>query len=82
MPLHKIIGNSFTAPWEKIISCEDPSHNPPHNLLLEPGDYVWECPACGRRLLFKYSHPIKVLYSDYIEEETEEGKVEEKGEKE
>ena len=28
-------------------SCNHPDHNPPAMIVLEPGFYEYECPACG-----------------------------------
>ncbi len=29
-------------------SCLDPEHNPPGNIVLEPGSYEHICPKCGK----------------------------------
>ncbi len=29
--------------------CLDPGHNPPSHIVLEPGAWEWECPACKRK---------------------------------
>lgn len=41
MPLKKI------ADFPKMEYCRDPQHNPPGNIVLEPGIYEHECPRCG-----------------------------------
>jgi hypothetical protein len=32
--------------------CRHPEHNPPGNIVLRPGHYVWECPECGLEISF------------------------------
>lgn len=32
--------------------CRDPQHNPPSMIVLKPGTYTWECPACGAKQTF------------------------------
>lgn len=32
--------------------CLSPEHNPPNNIVLEPGEYEYICPACGHRVEF------------------------------
>lgn len=32
--------------------CVHPDHNPPSNLYLEPGQYMYTCPSCGKTFLF------------------------------
>jgi len=40
MPLKKI--KDYTR------VCISPEHNPPTNIVLEPGKYEYECPVCGK----------------------------------
>ena len=28
--------------------CRHPEHNPPGNIVLDPGTYEYVCPACGK----------------------------------
>lgn len=28
--------------------CLHPEHNPPSHIVLEPGDYIYSCPECGK----------------------------------
>lgn len=43
-------------PLEKISEppkvCLDPEHNPPTNIVLEPGTYKYTCPSCGKVTVF------------------------------
>lgn len=43
-------------PLEKIRDhkppCLNPEHNPPGNIVLEPGDYEHTCPSCGKKTEF------------------------------
>lgn len=32
--------------------CLHSEHNPPMNVVLEPGEYEWECPGCGEKTRF------------------------------
>ena len=32
--------------------CMSPEHNPPSHIVLEPGDYEYTCPSCGRVVNF------------------------------
>jgi len=32
--------------------CLCPEHNPPSNIVLEPGTYTWKCPSCGKEQTF------------------------------
>ena len=32
--------------------CLDPEHNPPSNIVLEPGVYRNTCPSCGQSSTF------------------------------
>jgi len=32
--------------------CLSPEHNPPGQIVLEPGEYEYICPACGHRVTF------------------------------
>jgi hypothetical protein len=32
--------------------CNNPEHNPPMFISLEPGTYEYICPACGHRQVF------------------------------
>ena len=34
-------------PIEK--TCHSPEHNPPMNMVMEPGIYEYECPSCGHK---------------------------------
>ena len=38
--------------WNREFLCQHPEHNPPTMILLEPGIYEHECPACHRKLVF------------------------------
>jgi hypothetical protein len=33
--------------------CTHPEHNPPGNIVLEPGTYEHTCPSCGAKRLFR-----------------------------
>lgn len=33
-------------------TCQDPEHNPPTMIVLEPGTYRHTCPGCGRNMIF------------------------------
>jgi hypothetical protein len=33
--------------------CNNPSHNPPTNIYLEPGIYEYVCPGCGEKTTFQ-----------------------------
>lgn len=32
--------------------CFHPEHNPPQHIVLAPGIYEHECPACGHKTIF------------------------------
>jgi hypothetical protein len=32
--------------------CTHPEHDPPNMIVLEPGEYTWQCPACGKTVTF------------------------------
>lgn len=34
------------------VPCTNPRHNPPSNIVLDPGVYVHTCPECGRETRF------------------------------
>ena len=34
------------------IPCTHPGHNPPMHIVLEPGEYEYMCPACGKITTF------------------------------
>jgi hypothetical protein len=34
------------------LPCQSPEHNPPAQLVLEPGLYEHTCPRCGRVMQF------------------------------
>jgi hypothetical protein len=40
--------------------CPDPQHNPLMHQHLEPGEYEWECPACGARQRLRVNDPPRV----------------------
>lgn len=44
MPLIKILEP------EKV--CNNPEHNPPMHIYLEPGTYEYTCPGCGKKVTF------------------------------
>jgi hypothetical protein len=33
--------------------CRSREHNPPGNILLEPGTHTYQCPACGEQTKFE-----------------------------
>lgn len=33
--------------------CSSPEHAPPGMIVLDPGNYTWECPTCGKRTIFR-----------------------------
>lgn len=37
---------------EAEIPCLHPEHDPPTTVVLKPGTYEYECPACGRTVQF------------------------------
>jgi len=39
----------------KKFRCKHPEHNPPGMIVLEPGLYEYECPACGLKQKFVVS---------------------------
>lgn len=50
MPLKKIRSLPVDRP------CLDPEHNPPTMIVLEPGEYEYECPRCGHKQRFIVPH--------------------------
>jgi hypothetical protein len=42
MPLKKIKSHRMKD------VCLHPEHNPPSHIVLEPGDYIYSCPECGK----------------------------------
>lgn len=35
--------------FEPIVDlCNSPNHNPPMNMVYEPGSYEWTCPQCHK----------------------------------
>lgn len=32
--------------------CLHPEHNPPSLIVLEPGVYEYQCPGCGKTIVF------------------------------
>ena len=34
------------------VPCMHPEHNPPSHIVLQPGEYEWTCPECGRVTYF------------------------------
>ena len=32
--------------------CHDPEHNPPSLIALQPGEYKYTCPVCGKTTTF------------------------------
>jgi hypothetical protein len=45
MPLRKI--RDFKND-PKYAQCLSPDHDPPAGMCLDPGEYEWECPRCGK----------------------------------
>lgn len=29
--------------------CTSPEHNPPSYMVQKPGQYIWQCPSCGKK---------------------------------
>lgn len=58
MPLRKIADRKHHPGWHKDpgkpkLPCQHPEHNPPGNMLYEPGaTYEYECPGCGKKVTF------------------------------
>lgn len=50
MPLRKIEDEPDN--WERVHPCIHPEHDPPINLVLQPGKYEYTCPACGKKTVF------------------------------
>jgi hypothetical protein len=44
-------------PDEKDQRCRHPEHDPPGHIVLKPGTYTYECPACGQRQTFRVTRP-------------------------
>lgn len=38
---------------EPEVLCLNPEHNPPGNIVLEPGTYEHVCPGCGKITIFE-----------------------------
>ncbi len=49
---------------EKI--CLSPEHNPPMNIVLQPGIYKHTCPSCG----WTYSFNVPQIYSNTVQSDT------------
>lgn len=32
--------------------CMSSEHNPPSNIVLDPGEYEYTCPSCGNKTVF------------------------------
>lgn len=54
MPLEKLPPKEPCNGWkyEQEAPCFSPEHNPPMMMRLEPGEYIWTCPACGKQQFF------------------------------
>jgi hypothetical protein len=38
---------------EAPVPCLHPGHNPPMNIVLQPGTYRYTCPGCGHSVEFE-----------------------------
>ena len=39
-------------PFEEQKTCNHQEHDPPKMILLDPGNYTWKCPSCGKEQSF------------------------------
>jgi hypothetical protein len=46
--------------------CLHPEHNPPSNIVLDPGVYQHTCPACGRSITFTVHSVVCSVRNDPI----------------
>jgi hypothetical protein len=46
MPLEQI------KDYTKDMPCQHPEHNPPNCIALQPGEYRYTCPGCGKETVF------------------------------
>ena len=43
---------------EKDKRCRHPEHDPPGHIVLKPGTYTYQCPACGQKQTFRVTKPV------------------------
>ena len=63
MPLRKI--RDFTAGERP---CLHPEHTPPGMIVLDPGEYEYECPGCGGKVEFVVPFPATLVSSGSSQE--------------
>jgi hypothetical protein len=41
-------------PWKPMPKppCNNPEHNPPSHIVLQPGEHTYQCPGCGEKVTF------------------------------
>lgn len=48
------------------IPCRHPEHDPPEHIVLPPGFYEHECPACGRKIQFTVWSSQALAWADLL----------------
>jgi len=58
MPTYKIRELPVEPPHQPVDSgCRDPDHDPPRNMVFEPGVWRHVCPSCGHEQTFTVARP-------------------------
>jgi ribosomal protein S27E len=52
MPTRKLSSPETWIEGKKKVKCTDREHNPPNQMVFEPGSYEHTCPDCGKATTF------------------------------